>query len=416
MKTETSHILCYTVLCACFLVLSCKRINDDSSEYRNSFIGEIGRWDSMKHHESKHDTSLVTLPNGMILRKIDSLYHWDDMVFNEESLNVLCPSDNRAAVMDNTNYYWPYGIIPYKFNYNIISDTTYIHEAMAHIERHTAIHFRPKRNSDSRYVEFKRSNVNQSPYGMQQSGQLIELYDTHIVNTIIHEILHSMGFFHEHCRSDRDLYININYSNIKDSEEYNFQKYTEDGFTGMDLGPFDYESVMIYESQITDPDFVYDPTILTMTKKSDGSAFGPSDSLTVNDIKGIKSIYGPPFHRLESHRLRVVEDDVWGFIETFITEHADSIIFYSDASCTTREPLPFKRRIKVLRTECTDNNLNYHYDYSYLTVTVPAGTTAYCLWQGFNYECYYCSDPYNYHITTHEIVNKQLNSISYIHQ
>lgn len=112
----------------------------------------------------------------------------------------------------------------------------------------------------------------------------------------------------------------------------------------------------------------------------------------------------------------IVEDDVWGFIETFITEHADSIIFYSDASCTTREPLPFKRRIKVLRTECTDNNLNYHYDYSYLTVTVPAGTTAYCLWQGFNYECYYCSDPYNYHITTHEIVNKQLNSISYIHQ
>ena len=40
---------------------------------------------------------------------------------------------------------------------------------------------------------------------------------------IIHEILHALGFFHEHSRPDRDQYITIDFDNLKDGMQHNFE-------------------------------------------------------------------------------------------------------------------------------------------------------------------------------------------------
>ena len=46
-----------------------------------------------------------------------------------------------------------------------------------------------------------------------------------IVGHIKHEMMHTLGFYHEHSRSDRDQYIKVNWEHISDGNEAQFLTY-----------------------------------------------------------------------------------------------------------------------------------------------------------------------------------------------
>ena len=67
--------------------------------------------------------------------------------------------------------------------------------------------------------------------------------------TILHEILHALGVYHEHTRPDRDSFVTINYNNIQSGYESNFDKKVG---TNVYNTPYDYGSVMHYGRAVSD--------------------------------------------------------------------------------------------------------------------------------------------------------------------
>ena len=64
---------------------------------------------------------------------------------------------------------------------------------------------------------------------------------------VAHEIGHAMGFYHEQSRTDRDNYVNIMWSNIRQDRTNNFRKASSDNNYTV---PYDYSSVMHYGSWV----------------------------------------------------------------------------------------------------------------------------------------------------------------------
>jgi len=69
-----------------------------------------------------------------------------------------------------------------------------------------------------------------------------------IIGTVIHELLHALGFYHEQSRPDRDSYVRILSQNVQNGMLHNFDKYGQNSVDTMDF-PYDVQSIMHYENK-----------------------------------------------------------------------------------------------------------------------------------------------------------------------
>lgn len=67
------------------------------------------------------------------------------------------------------------------------------------------------------------------------------------IGTIMHEMIHALGYHHEQSRPDRDDYVTIQWNNMKPGKEFNFVKfsYREVSTYGV---PYDPHSIMHYQN------------------------------------------------------------------------------------------------------------------------------------------------------------------------
>ncbi|XP_071519339.1 astacin-like isoform X1 [Panulirus ornatus] len=154
------------------------------------------------------------------------------------------PGEERAAILGE-NYLWTGGVVPYVFSAVGADIQAEILRGMQEIEEKTCIRFVP-RTSEANYIQiFITGSGCWSYVGMLGGMQQVSLstYGCIYHGTIIHELMHAIGFYHEHNRNDRDNYVVINYQNIDPSMAYNFDKDTYWQYVGES---YKYDSIMHY--------------------------------------------------------------------------------------------------------------------------------------------------------------------------
>ncbi|XP_063852923.1 astacin-like [Scylla paramamosain] len=155
------------------------------------------------------------------------------------------PGHERAAIL-GSQYLWPGGVVPYIFGSSITSSQqSVILQAMNEFHSRTCIRFVPRTNQ-ANFIEIVSNDNGCWSYvgkigGMQRVS--LDVNGCIYLGTAIHELMHAVGFYHEHTRNDRDSYLYIYYNNIIPGMAYNFDKDTNYQYVGEG---YNYNSIMHY--------------------------------------------------------------------------------------------------------------------------------------------------------------------------
>ncbi len=196
-----------------------------------------------------------------------------------------------AFFNSNPSNRWPNGIVPYEiteadFNNDQIRT---IQEAIDHWNDNTIMRLIARTTQDD-YVVFVVADDSCSSsvgrvFGPQNIG--CDVGDGFGTGSVIHEIGHAIGMYHEHTRPDRDSFVEINEDNIEEDKLHNFDIRT----SGYMLSPYDYGSIMHYGRR----GFAIDNSQNTITPIPDSSVnIGQRDGLSSLDIMGVCVHYNVP--------------------------------------------------------------------------------------------------------------------------
>ncbi len=188
---------------------------------------------------------------------------------------------------------WPKGSIPYEID-NSLDDPTQIQIIKNIIENlnqwaHLDIH--PRKDHEENFVLFKRGQQHcYANVGFRFGVTNVSLSPGCAEKEIYHELFHVLGFFHEQNRPDRDDFIEVLWENINEENWAQFEKFSAESypepFQNLDSIPFEFESIMLYDSK------AFSNTSDYSMVRIDGTQFStPFERPTPTDLDRLKKLY-----------------------------------------------------------------------------------------------------------------------------
>ncbi|CAG5116950.1 unnamed protein product [Candidula unifasciata] len=257
---------------------------------------------------------LPDVPQDSLLSEpifLEQDYKRESDVFHYENYVIEGARVRRQAVMNKTRI-WPGGVVPYVLDKAFSPDElATIEAAMREVEQnvgnstHPCVRFIP-RTTEVNYLDAHAGDGCSSVIGLDFTGPQVSTFAPACVikGLLLHELLHTLGIYHEQDRFDRDDYISMNATNLRADAERN---YVLKNMSDIDIlgTSYDFGSIMHYGPY----SFPKDPQYPVMTPKPKYAAgtymgqrsaiecFRRSESAEVVQLSGRRLTYAVRHHK-----------------------------------------------------------------------------------------------------------------------
>lgn len=193
---------------------------------------------------------------------------------------------------------WPDGIVYFEFDANVTAENRLrVYDAMDEWHDSGAdVVFVPRTvGANDDYVHIQSSDTtNNSSIGVRGGEQFINIRNWGAKFTIVHELCHTLGFWHEQSRPDRDTFVTIQWGNIDPDHTFNFDH--EPNWLTL-ATDYDFDSVMHYNQFAFTTCAIPTPglceTIIVRPPNEDQQwNIGQRDHISALDAADMQDVYG----------------------------------------------------------------------------------------------------------------------------
>lgn len=218
-----------------------------------------------------------------------------DIVMDTRLFSAVSGENEKRDAVTEEQYLWPNARVPYVLS-DKLGDLALerIREAIEDYHKYTCVRFVPRLETDVDYLYFfSNKSMCYSTVGRAGGKQKVSIgRGCERKGTVIHEMLHSIGFIHEQSRPDRDKHVKVFNENIKKKMLHNFKKYPSHIVSN--LGEeYDYDSVMHYHNKAFSRNG--DDTLQAIDNPT--RRFGQRVGFSKTDIRQVNKLY--PCHKDE---------------------------------------------------------------------------------------------------------------------
>ena len=181
---------------------------------------------------------------------------------------------------------WDRSEIPYVISSDVPNPSR-IENALAYFREHTPIRFVPYEGQKDAVVFEVGTKHCLSSLGRIGGLQSVKLSAECQTQEILHEIMHTLGFIHEHSRPDRDQYVQVQWNNIEKEYQDQFAIVPDTLFELGQNTPFDYHSIMLYRPH----DFAIKQDLFTLLSSGSEPISPTQSGLSDEDLKKVNRVY-----------------------------------------------------------------------------------------------------------------------------